>query len=128
MTLQLTYLVWAVVLLIAHIALQATFTDLSKGILWSMGARDTPRDQSVIAGRIERALRNYLETFVAFAALALILRVTETSTETTALGAAVYFWARVAYVPAFVSGIPLARSLVWFVSIAGLLMMLAGLL
>ncbi len=128
MTPELTYLSYAVILLIAHIILQASFSDLSKGIGWAMGPQDEPRDQSAVADRIQRALRNYLETFPAFVALALILAVAEAGTATSALGAAIYFWARVAYVPAFASGIPLVRSLAWFASMGGIVMMLIPLI
>ncbi len=124
MTPELQYLVYGVILLIAHTLIQATFSDLSKGLGWALGPQDEKREQSLVAGRIERALRNYLETFPAFAALALILAVTELGNATSALGAAVWFWARVAYIPAYASGIPLVRSVAWFASLAGLAMMI----
>jgi len=124
MTPELTYLLYAVILLIAHILIQATLSDLSKGILWALGTQDEHRDQNVIAGRVQRALKNYLETFPAFVALALLLAITERSTGLSATGAALYFWARVAYVPAFASGIPLTRSVAWLASIGGLVLMI----
>ncbi len=45
----------------------------------------------------------------------------------TALGAQLYFWARVAYVPLYAAGIAYVRSLVWAASVAGLLLVLGGL-
>lgn len=128
MTPELQYLVYGAILLIVHVIIQATFSDLSKGLGWALGPQDEARDQSVVAARIERALANYLETFPAFAALALILAVTEMSTATSALGAAIWFWARIAYIPAYASGIPMVRSLAWFTSLGGLAMMLNPLL
>ncbi|MEM7520523.1 MAG: MAPEG family protein [Pseudomonadota bacterium] len=123
MTPELTYLLWAVILLMIHALVQATFSDLSKGLGWALGPQDEARDQNLIAGRIQRALRNYLETLPAFVALALMLAVTELGTQTSAMGAALWFWARVAYVPAYASGIPLVRSIAWFASLAGLALM-----
>ena len=128
MTPELQYLVYGVILLIVHTLVQATFSDLSKGVGWALGPQDETREQSVTAARIQRALRNYLETFPAFIALALILAVTETGNGTSALGAAVYFWARIAYIPAYASGVPLVRSVAWFASLAGLAMMLLPLM
>jgi uncharacterized MAPEG superfamily protein len=128
MTPELQYLVYGVILLIVHTLVQATFSDLSKGIGWALGPQDETREQSVAAARIQRALRNYLETFPAFIALALVLAVTETGNGTSALGAAVYFWARIAYIPAYASGVPLVRSVAWFASLAGLAMMLLPLI
>lgn len=124
MTPELQYLVWGVLLLLGHIAIQATLSDLSKGIGWALGARDIPRDQNATAARMERALVNFLQTFVGFVAVSLALSVTEMGTEVTALGAAMWFWARVVYVPAYICGVPLLRSIAWFVSIAGLIIML----
>ena len=123
MTPELTYLLYAAILLVVHVLIQATFSDLSKGLGWALGPQDEDREQNVIAARIERSLRNYLETLPAFIALAAIIGITGASTETTALGAAVWFWARVAYIPAYASGIPLVRSIAFFVSLAGLAMM-----
>ena len=128
MTPELQYLVYGVILLVVHTLVQATFSDLSKGIGWALGPQDETREQSVAAARIQRALRNYLETFPAFIALALVLAVTETGNGTSALGAAVYFWARIAYIPAYASGVPLVRSVAWFASLAGLAMMLLPLM
>ncbi|WP_439153972.1 MAPEG family protein [Yoonia sp.] len=128
MTPELQYLVYGVILLIVHVLVQATFSDLSKGLGWALGPQDEKREQNFMAGRIERALRNYLETFPAFVALALILAVTALGNATSALGAAVWFWARVAYIPAYASGIPLVRSVAFFASLAGLVMMLLPLL
>lgn len=124
MTPELQYLVYGVILLIVHVLVQATFSDLSKGIGWALGPQDEDREQSAIAARIQRALRNYLETFPAFIALALTLAVTDLGNATSALGAAVWFWARVAYIPAYASGIPLVRSVAFFASLAGLVMMI----
>lgn len=128
MTPELTYLLYAVILLIAHIFVQATLSDLSKGLGWALGPQDDPRDQNVLADRIQRALRNYLENFPAFAALALIIAVTDLGNELSALGAAIWFWARLAYIPAFASGLPLVRSIAWFTSIGGLVCMIIPLL
>ncbi|WP_375280710.1 MAPEG family protein [Pseudooctadecabacter sp.] len=128
MTPELTYLLYAAILLVAHTLIQATFSDLSKGLGWALGPQDEDRDQNVIAARIERSLRNYLETLPAFIILAVIIALTDASTSSTATGAAVYFWARIAYIPAYASGIPLVRSVAWFASLAGLAMMALPLL
>ena len=128
MTPELTYLTYAVILLIAHMIIQATLSDLSKGIGWALGPQDEPRDQNVIAGRVQRALTNYVYNLPAFIALALMLKVTDLGTDTTATGAALWFWARVVYIPAYASGLLLARSVVWFTSIGGLVLMILPLL
>ncbi|MEL7164010.1 MAG: MAPEG family protein [Pseudomonadota bacterium] len=128
MTPELTYLTYAVILLIAHMLIQATLSDLSKGIGWALGPQDEARDQNAVAGRVERALRNYVYNLPAFIALALMLKVTDLATATTATGAALWFWARIAYIPAYASGLPLVRSVAWFASLAGLALMVVPLI
>ncbi len=128
MTPELTYLTYAVILLIVHMFVQASASDLSKGLDWALGPQDEQRDPSVVAGRLERALRNYVYNLPAFIALALMLKVTDLGTSTTAFGAALWFWARVAYVPAYASAIPFTRSIAWFASLVGLGLMIGPLL
>ena len=128
MTPELTYLTYAVILLILHLVIQASCSDLTKGLGWALGPQDEARDQPAFAARIQRALRNYLETLPAFIALALALAVTERGTETTAFGAALWFWARVAYIPAYASGLPAVRTFTWVGSLVGLALMIPPLL
>lgn len=45
----------------------------------------------------------------------------------TTLGVQLYFWARVAYLPIYVVGIPYLRTLVWTVSMIGIVMLIGGL-
>ena len=128
MTPELTTLVYAVILLIMHLLVQASVSDLSKGLGWALGSRDERREPSVLAGRLERALRNFLETFPAFAALAIVLAVADRSTGLSVLGAQVYLFARIAYVVVTATGIPYLRSGAWIASMAGLVLMLLALL
>jgi len=45
----------------------------------------------------------------------------------TVLGAQLYFWARVAYVPVYAAGIPYLRTLIWAASIVGIVLLLTAL-
>lgn len=58
--------------------------------------------------------------------LAVVL--TQRQDATTALAVQLYFWARVVYLPLYAAGIPYVRSLVWLVSMAGIVLLLWGLL
>jgi uncharacterized MAPEG superfamily protein len=44
------------------------------------------------------------------------------------VGARLYLWGRVAYVPLYVAGIPLVRSLVWNVATIGIMLFVVALL
>ncbi len=80
-----------------------------------------------IAGRAERALLNYLETFPFFAAAILVVTVTNTHSWLTVWGAHFYFWGRIVYAILYTADLPLARSLVWNIPTIGILMNVAGL-
>lgn len=107
----------------------AVLTGLrSAGLAWAAGPRDEARAHpGRIAGRLERAFENFLETFPFFAAAVLLVHVLAKSSHTSVLGSQVYIWARVLYVPAYVIAIPFVRTLIWAASLAGILMVLAAL-
>ena len=74
------------------------------------------------AGRAQRAHRNMLESLVLFAALILIAVVSQKTNATTLLGAQLFFWARLVYAGVDVAGLPWLRTLVWLISVVGLIM------
>jgi uncharacterized MAPEG superfamily protein len=92
--------------------------------LWGiMGNRDNLPEMSVVAGRLDRAKNNMLEALPIFIGLALLALVKGGDTSEVAHAASIFLIARVVYVPAYVSGVPMLRSLVWLVGVAGLAMM-----
>lgn len=123
---EMTVLAWSVALLLVQIILQAVSTyDLGPYLL---GPRDDGRQSgNVMAGRLKRALENLLETYPAFVALALALALTGKTGGFAATGAWLWLAARVVYVPLYAFGVPAVRTLVWCVSIVGILMMLVRL-
>jgi len=80
-----------------------------------------------VAGRLERALQNFVETFPLFAAAVLIVHVTATHSWMTEWGVQLYFWARVAYLALYAAGVFLLRSLAWNVAALGIVMVLLSL-
>jgi MAPEG family protein len=66
--------------------------SLQRGYLWTAGSRDeTVPPLTGIAGRLERALRNFVETFPLFAAAIRIAHVTNTHSWMTPCMRRVYF-------------------------------------
>lgn len=129
MPIELKMLAWSVVLGLVQILLQGAAVTRDRGTKWNAGPRDAVLPPpSPLAGRLDRALRNFLETFPLFAAAVLAVIAAGVADERTALGVQLYFWARVVYVPLYAAGIPYLRSVVWVVSIAGILMVLNRLL
>ena len=80
-----------------------------------------------LGGRAERAAVNSIEALLMFAPLALVAQLAGSAEEAT-LGATIFIWARVAYLPIYLVGIVYVRSLVWGVGVAGLAMMVMALL
>lgn len=121
---EVTVLAWSVVLLLAQVMAQALATyDL--GPWYLAGPRDEGRvSKSVLAGRLDRALKNLLETYPAFIALALALVVTGKAGGLGATGAWIWLAARVVYVPLYAAGVPGLRTAAWIVSIVGLVLIL----
>lgn len=98
------------------------------GLMLAFGNRDNLPPPSPVAGRAERAARNTLENFVLFAALAIAAQVAAVSKDQVELGATIFFWARVAYLPVYLAGIIYLRTAVWTVGFVGLAMILVALL
>jgi uncharacterized MAPEG superfamily protein len=115
----------SIVLGIAQLLLATLFSVGGRGLPYGVGPRDTPPAQLGKAGaRIERAFRNFIETFPFFLGAVLIGNALNKHTALGALGAEIYFWSRVAYLPAYVFGIPYLRTALWIGSLAGIGMLL----
>lgn len=128
MTTELCMLMWSVVLGLAQVALAAVFTIGQRGLGWTASARDEIKPPLTgIGGRLQRASANFLETFPFFVAVVLAAHLLQRHDNMTALGAQLYFWARLAYVPVYAAGIPYLRTLVWAASIVGIVLVLAAL-
>lgn len=118
-----------IVLGLFHIVLAGAFATQARGIAWNAGNRD---DEAAplgrLAGRAQRASRNFLETFPFFAAALVCAIAMHREGHLAVTGAHLYFWARVVYLPVYLIGIPVVRSLVWIAGTVGLLMVVAALL
>ena len=123
MTIELKMLTWSIVLGLVQILIFATLTTRQRGLKWNVSARDgVAVPLTGVAARVERASRNFLETFAFFAAAVLTVVVAQKTSPETALGAQIYFWARLVYLPVYAAGIPYLRTLIWAVSLAGLVL------
>src|SRR3569832_1105280 len=108
-----------------------TLTVILTGILWIpytinrcqvsglSGAMANPsrsdKPQSEWANRLMFAHDNAVENLVLFAPLVLILNAIDYSTKWTVLACAVYFWSRVAHLIVYAIGLPVFRTLAFFV-------------
>ena len=128
MTTELTMLALSIALGLVQITIAAQASTRQRGADWNVGPRDeTLPPLAGTAGRLDRAMRNFLETFPLFAAAVLAVVAAGAADGRTAIGAQMYFWARVAYLPAYAAGVPYVRTLAWAVSITGLIFVVMAL-
>jgi uncharacterized MAPEG superfamily protein len=128
MSIEMCMLVWSVVLGLVQIAIAAMGSVAQRGLTWAAGSRDgEARPLTGVAARLGRASNNFLETFVLFAAVVLAGFALQRHDAMSALGAQMYFWGRVAYLPIYAAGIAYLRTLAWVVSIVGIVLLLAAL-
>ncbi len=106
-------LTWALILIAAS---PATLTNPK----WSLGNRSEKFDGSAWADRAKRAAENMKENLPLFAILVLVANVSDQANDMSALGAQIFFGARVAHGASYIAGIPYLRTLFWAVSIVGM--------
>ena len=126
---ELTYLAWTVVLGLVQVIATAQFMTAANGFAYGAGNRDTPppRRMSIYGERLERATKNLLETAPFAVAAILIAHVANRHNAYTGWGAALYFWARLVYVPIYMLGITYIRTVVFLASVLGIVLVLVGL-
>lgn len=94
---------------------------------WVLGPQDEPRPLGVAAARLDRAFRNFMETFPLFAAAVIAANLMGKLGALTLWGSGLYVAARALYAPLYASGAPVARTLVWMIGSVGLLLVVAAL-
>lgn len=125
---ELVWLLWALALTFVQMLVAVSGATLQVGLPTLAGNREGLAPCTGWAGRAQRAHHNMLESLVLFAALVLIAVVTNKTNSTTLLGAQLFFWARLVHAVIYLAGIPWLRTLVWFVSVIGLILIFSQLL
>ena len=126
---EFTMLGLTLLLAVVQIFATAAVRTRQYGTQWNMGARDAEMPPlNPLAGRLQRAQANLFETLPLFAAALLGAAAADRLGWKTALGAQLYFWARLIYLPLYAAGVPVVRTLVWSVAMIGLLLEIWALL
>ena len=121
MTQELWVAVYAAVLGIVMVLTPPCLAYSRKGYMqWNAGPRDTPFDMGPHADRARRAFSNFMETFAFFAVFVVALAFAHKSSAWSVDGAWVYLVGRIVYIPLYLFGVKGIRSLVWFISLLGI--------
>ncbi|HYC98662.1 MAPEG family protein [Brevundimonas sp.] len=128
MTPEFILLAFTLILAVVQIMAAAMARTAELGVKWNASPRDAVSPPpGKVAGRLMRAQANLFETLPIFAAAVIMAHIAGKDGTLTALGAQLYFFGRLIYLPLYAFGVPYIRSLVWLAAAAGLVMVLAAL-
>lgn len=99
------------------------------GIAGALGNRDDLPTETGWAARARRARSNFVENVLLF--LTVVLAVVVTGARGPAnieLGAMIFAVSRALYLPIYLIGVPVLRTLLWLASIGGIALMVVGVL
>ncbi|MQR98562.1 MAPEG family protein [Gluconobacter aidae] len=129
MPIGLVWLGWTLVLAVVQLFLTAAACRQQDGLQWASSNRDGEAPHYTgMAARLKRAQANLAETLPIFIGAVLLAWVSGRYSPLAGWGAGTYFLARTLYVPAYAFGWGPVRSLIWGISMAGLVLVLISLL
>lgn len=128
MTIELTMLVYSVILLLGLVVVQAISGVRAQGLMPLANSRDGLPAPTGFHARMLRVVDNHREGITLFAPAVLAASVAGVQTDGTALGAQIFFYSRVAHAGVYMLGLPFIRPLIWAVGIVGIGMILRALL
>lgn len=127
MPVELWALFGAMILGLVHLTLASFTFKAQVGNAYTVGARDQDLRPSGVAARLDRAQRNFLETFAIFAAAVLMLEALQhTGSWLSQVGALMYLAGRVVFLPLYAAGVPWLRTFSWNIATAGLAMVMVA--
>ncbi len=124
---EMTMLWASLVLGFVYLVAAAVTSVGQRGMKWAAGPRDDGAPPiNAVGGRLDRAWKNYVETLPLFIGAVLVEAMSGGSSELGPLGAQLYFWGRLAYLPIYATGLPLVRTVAWAVAMAGIVLLLVA--
>jgi uncharacterized MAPEG superfamily protein len=122
MTVELTMLVYSVVLTFLIISVPAIGGILQNGLATQAGARDGLPEPTVFMKRARRLQDNMIENMVLFVPLVLAAQVAGISNAETVMGAQIFVVARLLHALIYLAGIPWLRPAAWAGAVVGMVM------
>lgn len=127
MSIETWSLLGAMILGLVHLT-AASFTFKAQvGNAYTIGARDADLRPTGVAARLDRAQRNFLETFPIFAAAVLLLEVLDRQGGwLSEVGAGLYLGGRILFLPLYAAGTPWLRTFSWNAATLGLVLTMSA--
>lgn len=127
MSVDLQMLVWSAALALIQMLVAVVGAQGQFGLPMLAGNREGLPPLTGWAGRAQRAHLNMLESLAVFAIVVLVAEISVRANETTAMGAMLFFWARLAHAIIYLVGLPWLRTAAWLVSIVGIVLIFSQL-
>lgn len=128
MPIELRLLVYSTALLLVLVLIAAVAGVRANGLQVMGDSRDGLSPPEGFYARALRVVDNHREGLTIFAPLILVAFAIDGFSPTTALGAKLFFYSRVAHAAIYLLGLPKIRPLAWAVGLVGTLMVLAAVL
>lgn len=116
---ELEMLLWSAILYFVQVMLPAAAVDAKEGVAFGLSNRDQAPTPVAWVGRAERAFQNMAESLLPFACVVMVAVSSGNIGTTSAMGATLFFFSRLAYAVLYPAGITVVRSLAWFGGIIG---------
>lgn len=120
MSVELLMLLYSALLFLVIILAQAGLGISQNGLMAQAGNRDNLPEPTVLRQRLQRLSANMQENLVMFAVVVLVASAAGVSNDATAMGASVFFFARVAHAIVYAAGWPVIRPLFFFAGLYGI--------
>jgi uncharacterized MAPEG superfamily protein len=122
MTPDLSWLIASVVLAFVQVLVAAAAANAQVGTPMLAGNREDMPPLTELARRAQRAHANMMENLPLFIALVLVAHISNRANGTSLMGEQIFFWARLLHGIVYVIGIPWVRTLLWVISVIGMLL------
>jgi len=128
MSVELSMLVYSALLFLLIILVQAALAIAQNGLMAQAGSRDSLPEPTILRKRLQRLSANMQENLVIFSVVVLAANAIGVSNDSTALGASIFFFARVAHAIVYAFGWPVIRPLFYFASLYGIVLIVIEIL
>lgn len=119
---EISILILGLFLGLIHLGAQALISDIERGLKWALSPRDETKPLSQTGARLERASKNFQESFPFMAAILIIIELAHKSSEMTRSLALIWLIVRAIYLPAYAFGWAI-RSWVWIIAMIAMSML-----